>query len=382
MRVLHIITGLGVGGAETMLRKLLATQAREQVASHVIALRDGPIAAEIRALGVAVEIIEFTGARHAPAAMLRLIRAIRAIAPDLVQTWMYHGDLIGGLAAKLARPRTPVIWNIRLSEIDPAYVGKATRAVIRASALLSHVIPEAIIVNADKARHSHSALGYAAKKFVLIPNGFDTEKFRPDNGARTAFRDMLGIRQEALVIGIAGRFDPQKDYANFFAAGREVCAARPDAVLLACGEGVSASNPQLLQMTDGFTTAQLRLLGRRSDMPQFWAALDIAVSSSIGEGFSNAIGEAMCAGVPCVVTDVGDSARIVSDTGRAVPARDSQALAQAILALADMPATERQTLGALARAHMVEHYGLPAAAEGFFHLWQDVLSDRSRGGKD
>lgn len=377
MRVLHIISGLEVGGAETMLCRLLSALPRDQVESHVIALRGGPLAAQIAALGVPVEALELTRARDAPLALARLARRLRAIAPDLVQTWMYHGDLLGGLASKLAhplRPRLPVVWNIRLSEVDPAYLRGATRAVIRACALLSHVIPDSIVLNADAARFSHGALGYAVEKFTLIPNGFDTEKFRPGPAARSELRQALGISQDALVIGIAGRFNPQKDYGNFFAACRQVCAARPDTVLLACGAGVLPANPELQQMTGGLSPAQLHLLGPCQNMPQFWAALDIAVSSSIGEGFSNAIGEAMCAGLACVVTNVGDSARLIADTGIAVPPANSQALGQAILQLAALPAPERQELGARARARMIAHYALPGAAEAFFHLWQDVLS--------
>ncbi len=379
MRVLHIISGLGVGGAEMLLYQQLASLRREQVESYVIALRGGPVAEKIAALGVPVEIIEFEKLFNAPMSLLRLTWRVRAIAPDLVQTWMYHGDLFGGIAVKLAQPlnpRIPVLWNVLMSKIDPAYIKFETRLVIRACALFSHMIPEVIIVNNEAARLNHVALGYSGKKFALIPSSFDPDKFLPDPVARAELRNSLGISPDALVVGIAGRIDPAKDFGNFFAAGREVCETKSQVVLMACGEGISMDNPQIQEWLEGIAPSQVRVLGRQSDMPRFWAAVDVGVSSSLSEGFSLAIGEAMSTGIPCAVTDVGDSSRVVGETGLTVPPQNSHALALAILTLLDMRPESRQQLGALARQRVIDNYSLTIVTNAFLKLWQDVLSKR------
>ncbi len=382
MRILHVITGLQSGGAEAMLYKLLSASHGQQFTHHVIALTSGgPFEEKIRDLGVEVETLDLTMPFVGPGAILRLRRHIAEIGPDIVQGWMYHADLLASLALKWpcrdgARP--PHIWNIRLSEIDPRYIGRATRLVIRCLAVLSHKAPAAIVINAEASRQTHIAAGYTAEKFQLIPNGFDLEKFRPDPEARAALRRELGLAPDTLLVGMAARFDPQKDYPAFFAAVEKVIAQRGNVAFVACGSGVAVTNPAIARAIDGGDLAQhVHLLGRRADMERIYPALDVYVSTAIGEGFANVVGEAMCCAVPCIVTDVGDSRAIVGDSGIAVPPADPAAMARAIIALLDRPAHNRQAMGTHARERMRD-FSIAAVARQFEEMWRRIAADTFR----
>jgi glycosyltransferase involved in cell wall biosynthesis len=213
---------------------------------------------------------------------------------------------------------------------------------------------------------------------VVIPNGFDLNVFRPDPAARLAVRAELGIDAEAVLIGLAARFDPQKDIGSFLRAAARVAAATAKTRFLLCGEGMDAANPVLARLiAETGLGARVHLLGRRADMPRITAALDIAVSSSAyGEGFSNALGEALAAAVPAVATDVGDAREIVGREGRIVPIRDPEALAAAMAELIALGAEGRARLGHEARARMARDYALDAIARRYRAIYEEVLAGR------
>ncbi|HAM47723.1 MAG TPA: hypothetical protein DCO73_08305 [Alphaproteobacteria bacterium] len=382
MRILHVITGLQSGGAEAMLYKLLSASHGAGFTHAVVALTSGgPYFEKIRDLGVDVQTLDLNMPLVGPGAIFQLRRKIADFDPDIVQGWMYHADLLTSLALMRFLPgkagtRPPLVWNVRLSEIDPRFIGWSTRLVIRCLATLSHRVPAAIVINAEASRQTHIAAGYTAQKFQLIPNGFDLEKFKPDPAARAALRRELGIAPETRLVGMAARFDPQKDYPAFFAAAEKVIAACGDVAFIACGSGVEAANPAIApSIARGDIARHLHLLGRRGDMERFYPALDIYVSTAIGEGFANVVGEAMCCAVPCIVTDVGDSRVIVGDSGVVVPPADPAAMARAVIALLDGPAHNRQAMGARARTRMGD-FSIAAVARRFEAMWQTILSDK------
>ncbi|MFM2130066.1 MAG: hypothetical protein RL477_1612, partial [Pseudomonadota bacterium] len=328
----------------------------------------------IRALGVPVTCLGITGSLGALAALPRLIGLLRRSKPDLVQCWMYHANLMGGLAALLAgRPK--VIWGLRQSDIDPVLQKRSTVALARLGARLSRCLPDAIACVSHSAREVHAAIGYDPARLVVVPNGFDLDVFRPDAAARAELRAELGLGEATVLIGLAARFDPQKDIGNFLAAGRTVADGEPAAHFLLCGEGMDAANRELAAMIAAAGLAgRVHLLGRRSDMARVTAALDIAVnSSSFGEGFSNALGEALCCAVPAVATEVGDARIIIGEAGRIVPPRDAPALAAALLELIALGPAGRARLGALGREQMRKDYALAAIAARYRRLYDRVL---------
>lgn len=377
-RVVHVITGLTRGGAEMMLYKLLSRLDRSRFESAVICLREeGPVADRIRKLGVPVESVGM-GARVSDVRRLLLLRArLRKRAPDLVQTWLYHADLAGGLAAKLF-VGVPVVWGIRMSRVDPLAFKRPTIAVARLCAWLSPWIPDRIVCCSETGRRNHAEFGYDQRKMIVIPNGFDTDELHPDEAARGSVRDELGVPHPSPLIGLVARFDAHKDHETFVRAAGLVRERFPEARYLLVGHGIDRQNAALARWIE---TAGIRdachLLGVRDDVARLTAACDVAVSSSFGEGFSNAIGEAMACGVPCAVTDVGDSSWIIGDTGRVVPPRKPEALADAICELLSLDAGARRRLGEAARRRVVESFELSSIVRRYEDLYTE-LTDHVR----
>ncbi len=378
MKVTHIITGLEAGGAETMLLKLLSSLERPGESAEVISLApEGPLAGPIRALGVRVTSLGLGGGLGALLALPRLIRALRRSPPDLVQCWMYHANLLGGLAARVGLV-APVLWGLRQSDLDPTLSKRSTITVAKLCARLSFRLPRKILCVSESARRVHAALGYDDGRMVVIPNGFDLAHFHPDAAARREIRATLGIGEDEILIGLAARFDPQKDIGNFLAACARISA--PQARFLLCGTGMDGTNAALGAMIDqAGLGGRIHLLGRRDDMARVTPALDIAVSSSaFGEGFSNTLGEALACGVPAVATDVGDSRLIVGSAGRVVAPRDADALMAGIAELIAMGAEGRAVLGSQGRERMARDYGLEAIAGRYRALYAEILSDGAR----
>ena len=357
-----------------MLYKLLSRTDRTRFAPTVVSLTgDGAVGDKIRALGIAVYTIGMARRVPNPVGVLRTAGRLRRIRPALVQTWMYHADVVGGLAAKFAGG-IPVLWGIRQSNLEPPGTRRGTILTARAAALLSHRLPVQIVCGSEAARRTHRALGDAPEKMVVIRNGSDLDDFRPSARARAGIRRELDISEDVPLIGLAARFDPQKDHRNFVRAAGLLHGRLPEAHFVLCGEGVTWQNDRLVHWIDAAgIRGSCHLLGRRADMERVNAALDIAVSSSWGEGFPNVVGEAMACGIPCVVTDVGDSAQIVADTGRVVPPRDPGALAGAWGELLALPAEARRALGLAARRRIEQHYSLGAVVTQYEDLYHRVL---------
>ena len=374
IKVVHIITGLSVGGAENMLLKLVSNMDRAEFAPEVISLSAiGPIGEKMIAGGIPVRALDMRPGMPNPALALRLARWIRETRPQVVQTWLHHADLIGGLATRLAG-RIPLAWNIRHSNLDPATIKRQTILIGKACARLSHSLPQRIVCCSEAGREEHARLGYAPDKLLVIPNGFDLTSYRPSAEAREAIRTELGIATDAPLIGLIGRFHPMKDHATFVQAAALLHRQRPDAHFLCCGEDVTWENTTL---ADEVRRADLRsrfhLLGQRRDIPQIAAALTIGTLCSLyGEGFPNVIGEAMACGMPCVVTDIGDSVYIIGDTGRVVPLRAPAELAAAwgdLLALSP-EAAHRNALAA--RTRIESHFALPTVVGRYQQLYKDM----------
>ncbi len=346
---MHVITGLDVGGAEGQLARLLLDGGRFADGAAVVSLTTGGAWAErLRAAGVPV--VSLGMARFGLGGLAELVRLIRFERPKVVQAWMYHANLAATVALMLAgdRRKTRLLWGVRASDLDLARYGRSLRFVVRLGALLSR-LPDAIVANSFAAEAAHQRLGYRARRWLVVPNGVDTRHFRPDAAARAAVRAELGIPPDAPVVVHVARVDPMKDHGMFLAA-----LDRLDVHALAVGLGTDA-----LPARPG-----LHRLGRRDDVARLLAAADVFVSSSaFGEGFSNALAEAMATGVVPVVTDVGDARRIVGDTGVVVPPGDAAALSRAIAGVLDDPG--RAARGLAARARAMREFTLDNAAAGF-----------------
>lgn len=376
-RIAHVATGLGIGGAETTLLNLLTRLDRQQFECQVFSLSsEAPLADRIRALGVPVHLLDMKPGAPDPRGYLRLVAHLRRFRPALVQTWMYHADFLGGLAAPLAG-RPPVVWGVHLTVGEMSGLKPATRLIIRLNARLSRRLPKAIVCCAEAARRTHAALGYDATRMTVIPNGIDLDRFRPDPAARARLRAELGLPADALLIGLAARFDPHKDHRNFLRAAALLRRRRPEVHFVLWGRDITPQNPDLVAwLREEGLEGAVHLLGLRTDAPALTAALDLAALSSWGEAFPLVLGEAMACGVPCVSTDVGDAALILGETGRVVPPRRPQALADAWGEMLALPPSARQALGRAARQRVQDRYSLDKMAAAYARLYEDIIEGR------
>jgi glycosyltransferase involved in cell wall biosynthesis len=371
LRVCHVITGTDTGGAEIMLAKLLPAAQAEGIASSVISLTDiGPVGRELLGRGVPVHAMHMRKGPGDAARVFALRTRIARQRPHIVQTWLHHADLLGGVAARMAGVRA-VVWNLRQSNLDPAVNKAQTLYFARACALLSRWLPKRIVCCSHAALEAHAALGYDRRRMVVIVNGFDIERFAPSNAARERIRRELAIGPHDFVVAMIARFDPQKDHRNFADAAARIAAERPGTHFVLAGEGIDTGNAALRDLITGSDApAKWHLLGRRDDVAEVLAAADISVSSSVGEGFPNAVGEAMACAVPCVVTDVGDSAELVGECGRVVPPRDARALAAACVELARLAPEERRELGLAARQRVAANFTLARTRTRYHELYR------------
>lgn len=359
--VVHLITGLNRGGAESMLAKLVGAMDRGRFRSVVVSMTGpGVLGPSLVESGTPVLSLGMVRGLPDPRGIARLVGVLRRYRPAVLQTWLYHADLLGTMAAAWVR-RPKLVWNLRCSNMDMGRYSRQSAATRRLLAVLSGR-PVAIIANSEAGRGVHERLGYHPRRWEMIPNGFDLERFRPDPAAQVRLRRELGAAEDAPLIGLPARFDPMKDHGGFLAAAA-ILAQRHAAVrFVLIGRGLEPGNPQIAgPAAAAGIIGRLGLLGERRDMEMVLAGLDIAtLSSAFGEGFPNVLGEAMACGVPCVATDVGDAAELIGATGIIVPPRDPAALAAAWLRLLELRPEERARLGAAARQRIAGSYALPA----------------------
>jgi glycosyltransferase involved in cell wall biosynthesis len=330
IRVCHLITGLDTGGAERSLVNLVTAMNRDEFESEVVTLlKPGPMAQALVQARIPVTSMEIGRHWPNPAALLSLIRHLRAKRPTILQTWLYHADFFGTVAAFFAEPEY-LLWNVRSSEIDKVGIPRPTRFLARLLATLSRR-PDAIIVNSQDGQRYHSQIGYRPRQWINIPNGVDLERFVPGRGERAMLRDRLGIPANAAVIGMVARDHPMKDVETFLRAAALFQRDHENAKFVLCGAGLSAENAQLSELIRSLDLdPRVLLLGPRPDIELIYPTLDALTLCSIGgEAFPNVLCEAMACDVPCVATDVGDSAEIIGDCGVIVPQRNPQALSGA-----------------------------------------------------
>lgn len=373
MIVAHVITCLNDGGAEAVLYRLCL--ANPQNSHVVISLRDeGKYGSLLRKAGIAVHCLNMPRGVVTPGGIWKLWRLLRKMKPNVVQTWMYHADLVGGLVARAVGIRR-VFWGSHHTNLEPGKTSRATIWVARLNALLSHWVPLRIVSCSQKGVVVHTAIGYAADKFRVIPNGHDLRQFSPDPQTRDALRSTLGVPDGMALLGMVARFDPQKDHLNLIAALGLLKQNGHDFRCALVGGGMTEANADLLAWLDAHQVRdRVLLLGQRNDIPAVMNALDVHVLSSLGESFPNVLCEAMACGTPCVTTDVGDAALIVGDTGWVVPANSADSLAHAMSdalgqRLADLAAWKQRQ--AAARQRILDHFSIEKMVESYNKVWDE-----------
>lgn len=387
LHIVHIIAGLGQGGAETVLHRLVTGEDARTVHTVISLGDEGVFGARLRSAGVAVHALGMKdSALAAPRGLWRLYGLLRRLRPDVVQTWMYHADLFGGVVARLAGIRA-LAWGIRNSGADLRHGSRSAGAIAWVCARLSRFVPGVIVACAEEAARRHREWGYDADRMLVIPNGYDLSAWGPDPQARADLRREWGVGDDTPIIGSVARWNPLKDHANLLDAFARSLKHQPELRCVLVGPDMDAGNPELAALLRSHgIEQQVILMGRREDVPRILSALDLYVLSSRAEGFPNVVAEAMAAGLPCVVTDVGDAARIVGDCGWVVPPRNAQALAEAIVAAVGLRATddgrvqlaERATRG---RERVEQNFSLQVMRERYQQVWQRLAHDYPTRGR-
>jgi glycosyltransferase involved in cell wall biosynthesis len=375
-----VINSFEHGGAEAMLCSLLLRCDRGRFEPQVVALIDDlTVAGPVIRAGIPIDVIGMRPGVPDPRGVARLAALLRARRPDVIHSWMDHSNLVAAVSANLAMSRAAVVWGIHHSDHVRGVSKRSTLLTVSACAALSRQIPHRIVCCSEHGRTLYARRGFAPEKLVVIPNGFDLDRFRPDPAARDQVRRELGLAPDTPLVGLVARHDPMKDHATFLHAAALLARGRPDVRFVLCGDRVDGGNAALVaQVVSLGLTRRCHLLGPRRDVPRIDAALDVAASSSISEAFPLAVGEAMCCGVPCAVTDVGDCALIVGPTGRVVPPKDPPALANAWRGLLDLPAAERERLGMAARQRIRERFSIDAVAARYDELYERLAPARPR----
>jgi|UniRef100_A0A7V6A6B0 glycosyltransferase involved in cell wall biosynthesis len=348
----------------------------DKIASTVISLvPGGKIAHLLQSRGISVIDLGMRPGCPTLRAVFRLSGVLRSLRPHIVQTYLYHADLLGYVAARWAEVPN-ILWNLRQSLMDFSRYRRTTALTVRLCARFSRRV-KYILVNSYAGLKAHARLGYDAARMLVVPNGFELSRFRPHPPSYREVRQELGLGPETRLVGMLARFDPQKDHETFLRAAQLVSKRLPEAFFLLAGNGINHNNPAFARLlaANPINPERLIPLGERSDTPRLLAALDVYVSSSaFGEGFPNAIGEAMACGVPCVVTDVGDSASIVGETGVVVQPGQPHDLARAIKEVLGWPPTGRASRGAAARVRIEQNFDINQIAARLESFYLDLAA--------
>jgi glycosyltransferase involved in cell wall biosynthesis len=371
IRICHLITGLDTGGAERSLVNLVTAMNRGEFENEVVTLlKPGPMAQALVQAGIPVTSMDLGRRRPNPAVLLSLIQYLRAKRPTILQTWLYHADFFGTAAGFFAKPER-LIWNVRSSEIDKPGIARSARYMARLLAMLSRR-PDAIVINSQDGQRYHERIGYRPKQWINIPNGVDLERFSPRRNERAMLRDRLGLPADAVVIGLVARYHPMKDVETFLHAASLFQQDHANAKFVLCGDGMTSDNAPLAELVGSLNLdGRVVLLGRRQDIELIYPTFDALTLCSIGgEGFPNVLCEAMACDVPCVATDVGDSAEIVGNCGLIVPRREPQALAHAWRTLLKGGPPS-------ARSRVAARYSLQRMCADYESLYRSLVQKRS-----
>jgi glycosyltransferase involved in cell wall biosynthesis len=371
MKVLHVITGLNDGGAEAVLYRLCVADTSN---SHVVIsmMDDGKYGSFFKEIGVDVYTLGMPNGRVNISAILNLYKLVKLLKPNVVQTWMYHADLIGGVIARLAGIKN-VVWGVHHTTLAQSESKRSTILIAKINAFISGFVPKRIIYCAQKSREVQEAIGFKRSKGVVVSNGYNINDFKPDLELGLKFRAEVGVAENEFLIGHVGRYDPLKDYNSLIASLAVLNSQGVSFKTVLVGTNLDNQNNNLTtDICQQGLEGKILLLGKRNDIPAVMNGFDLFILSSKSEAFPNVLNEAMACGTPCVTTDVGDAAYIVGDTGWVVPSKSPEALAEAMnLAFKENQQNpERWQLRRMAcRQRVEENFSIEKMVENYHSVW-------------
>jgi glycosyltransferase involved in cell wall biosynthesis len=363
IRVLHIVADLRTGGAETMLAQVISNSNRKIFQHQVLSMRSAADIGEIlRGQNIKIDVLGVNVWLGGIFKIFTMRRIIKGFQPDIIHTWLYHANVVGGLAG-ISWSDARVVWGLHSGWLSRNHTKWLTRFMRRIGGWLSGLVPDSILCCTHSVQEFHAGLGYKLEKLVIVSNGVDLERFYPDCDARLELRREWSATENQLVIGMVARLDPQKDFRTFLDAAVIVRRAYPNARFILCGSGFDGDNAQITkELSRRHLEGHVTLLGFRSDVQRVMAALDVLVlSSRYGEALPLVVMEAMACGLPVVASDLGDIQRITGGWGKTVSPGSAQEFAEAMIAYARLSEEERSRLALNARERIAEMFSLGSA---------------------
>lgn len=373
IKIQHIITSLSRGGAEAILYNLVKSLPVDSGFKHSVINLTGENAFDFASMGVQVENLAMQRGMPSLRARKLLRQHMHAFAPDLIQGWMYHGNIAASLAALKS---IPIVYGVHHSLHRLRDEKLLTQLLVYMGARFACRNVSHVVFCSQKSKTQHESMGYPSVKSAFIPNGIDCKRFKPARNGKYEARRLagLGLPENALLLGHVARFHPMKNHVGLIRSFAEVTKRQPQAHLVMIGRNVTPENSKLQKALDtAGLNGKVFLLGERDDIEDIMPAFDVYLSASLGEAFPIVLGEAMSCGVPCIATDVGDSASLIGDTGRIVPPGNEIALTKAIEEMLLMPAYARQELGIAARKRVLKEFSLPSMAEDYAGIYRESV---------
>ena len=375
IHIFFLARSLHIGGSERQLVNLVKYLDKSKYDTTVACFYGGGVLEqELRGGGIRLLDLKKKGRWDILIFIFRLVKILRKLKPDILYSWLDGPNILGFIAGYLSKvPK--VIWGIRASNVDLKKYGIGLQISFWMQTRLSRYI-DLIIANSESGKKYHIARGFPAKKIVIVPNGINVNHFCPLYSEGVKVKKEWNIKANEILIGLVGRLDPMKDHPTFMEAVSMLCKKRTDVKFICVGDGEEPYKSDLYQLSKKLELGgKLIWAGRRLDMAAVYNALDISSSSSSGEGFPNVIGESMACGVPCVVTDVGDSAKIVGDTGIIVPPKSPDMLAKGWEQLLNLEKKEFSLLSRRVRERIVNNYSVGKMIERHNEFFEDILKD-------
>ena len=372
MKIVHIISGLKDGGAENILYKICK---HDHQNNHIIIsfTIGGKYFLLLKKMGIKIYCINIKF--YSIFKFFYLIKLLRDLKPDIVQTWLVHGDLFGGIAARLAGIKN-IVWNVLYSKLDISTEKLRTLIFIRMLSKLSFIIPKLIIVVSKNAKKNCQNLGYCRKKLFLVFSGFDLSLFKINKYQKISFRKKIKIENHIRLIGIVARYHPIKDHKTLLNALSIIKSKNINFNCIFVGFNMNKNNTEIInQIKQLQLEKNVKLLGTTKNIPQVMNGLDLHILCSKSEGFPSVIVEAMACGTPCVVTNVGDAGFIVGKTGWVVPSMNPLRLANAIeIGLSEIDKNKWKERCIQARLRVKNNFEMKEMIKSYNLAWAKVCN--------
>lgn len=379
LRVIHILSGLYQGGAESQLEKIISYSSSDSVEHIIISLKNDqtPLMQRFRANNITVHCLGFSGvdSLYGFVKLVKLLRRLNTY-ETIIQCWMYHANFFGLLAAGCVGLSKKVVWNIRRSELPKGVTGILSKL----SAKLSNMLPVKIVCCADAAKKSHIKVGYNSQNMLVIHNGIDTTLFKPNNEYRINFRKEINVTENEFVIGMVGRYAPIKGHVYLLQAFESLLTKYNlvNIKLVIVGRDIENAEPLQKLLSTSLIKKNLILLPERADISEIMMGFDLLCLPSLSEGFPNVVAEAMASGVPAIVTNVGDAAVIVGNADMVIPPAQVNKMTEKLSALIKQSVLENECACHFVRERVVTHFSIECAWQKYDKLYNQIIQSNNR----